>query len=132
MGNSASGRFLFVDALRGIASLGVVLFHLRIHIPLLTSALPGWAVFLLDHGELGVSVFFVLSGFVIAHSVHAERVTIPLAVRFMLRRSLRLDPPYWVSISLTLALAALSTIALADKQAPNVSVAQLAAHILYL
>src|SRR5689334_15625966 len=98
MVKAASGRFLFVDALRGFAALGVVIFHFTEadHIPLLASALPAWVVLILNHGNLGVPVFFVLSGFVIAHSVHSERVTMPFAAKFMLRRSLRLDPPYWV------------------------------------
>jgi predicted nicotinamide N-methyase len=38
---------------------------------------------------------FVLSGFVISHSIYREKVTVALSARFMLRRSLRLDPPYW-------------------------------------
>ena len=134
MSNAASGRFLFVDALRGIAALGVVIFHFTeaSHIPLLTSALPAWVVSILDHGNLGVPVFFVLSGLVIAHSVHSERVTIPFAGRFMLRRSLRLDPPYWVAITLTLAFAALSAIIIPDKQFPHLSAGQITAHLLYL
>jgi peptidoglycan/LPS O-acetylase OafA/YrhL len=134
MHKNATGRFLFVDALRGIAALGVVLFHLNAghHIPLLASALPMWAIFIIDHGNLGVAVFFVLSGFVISHSVHTDRVSIPFAGRFMLRRSLRLDPPYWVAIALTLAFALVSTLSVAHKALANVSVGQILAHMFYL
>lgn len=54
---------------------------------------PSWVASVLDHGNLGVAVFFVLSGFVIAHSLHGVRVTPSVVGRLMLRRSLRLDPP---------------------------------------
>lgn len=129
-----TGRFLFVDALRGIAALGVVIYHLKAgnHIPLLASALPAWATVIVDQGNLGVAVFFVLSGFVISHSVHADRVSMPLAGRFMLRRSLRLDPPYWVAIVLTLGFAAASTISVPHKTIPEISAGQIGAHIFYL
>jgi peptidoglycan/LPS O-acetylase OafA/YrhL len=134
MNNPASKRFLFVDALRGVAALSVVLFHLTEanHIPLLTSWLPSWVVFILEHGNLGVAIFFVLSGFVIAHSVHGERVTIPLAGRFMLRRSLRLEPPYWFAIALTIGFAALSASIVPGKAFPPISLSQCVAHVLYL
>jgi peptidoglycan/LPS O-acetylase OafA/YrhL len=89
------GRFKFVDALRGIAAVSVVLFHLKEgkHIPNLYALMPKWLQTLFDHGVLGVSIFFVLSGFVIAHSLYKQHVTLRLAGRFMLRRSIRLDPP---------------------------------------
>ncbi len=49
-----------------------------------------------SYGKLGVQVFFVLSGFVIAHSLRAAVVTPPFLLRFVLRRSVRLDPTFWV------------------------------------
>jgi peptidoglycan/LPS O-acetylase OafA/YrhL len=127
-------RFTLVDALRGIAALCVVLFHLKAgnHIPSLQALVPTWVNALVDHGDLGVAIFFVLSGFVIAHSLYGERVTLPLAGRFMLRRSIRLDPPYWVAIALALGSAFLSAIVLPDKIRPEVSWQQIAAHLLYL
>jgi len=110
------------------------MFHLTAadHIPLLLSKLPAWLIFVFEHGKLGVPVFFVLSGFVIAHSVHDKRVTVPLAGRFMLRRSLRLDPPYWLAIGLTLGFAVLSTFVVKGKQIPDVTVPQIVAHLFYL
>ena len=61
-------RFSFVDALRGIAALAVVLFHAfeGNHIPQLIPVMPRWITDIIDHGNLGVAIFFVLSGFVIA------------------------------------------------------------------
>lgn len=95
--------------LRGVAALWVVLFH--IHALGVTDAFEGdWPRFLymtlFDFGRGGVAIFFVLSGFVIAHSLSDKAVDGHCFVRFFVRRSLRLDPPYFVSIALCLAVAA--------------------------
>jgi peptidoglycan/LPS O-acetylase OafA/YrhL len=70
-----------LDGLRGVALLLVVLFHARI---------PGFA-----NGDLGVDVFFVLSGFLITGILlrSADRGGISLA-DFYRRRALRLLPAY--------------------------------------
>lgn len=127
-------RFVFLDALRGLAALAVVLYHAYEggHIAGLAPFLPGWLLTALGHGSLGVAVFFVLSGFVISHSVEGDRVTPAYFGRFMLRRSLRLDPPYWVAIVLALGFAELAARVLPDQPAPLVTPVQLAAHLFYL
>ncbi|KAB1123843.1 acyltransferase family protein [Neorhizobium galegae] len=71
--------------------------------------LPDWVETALLNGGLGVAVFFVLSGFVIAHSLYDKPMSLPEFGRFTLRRSLRLDPAYWASIAVTIAFAALSS-----------------------
>ncbi len=58
-------------------------------------------------GHLGVPVFFVISGFVIAYSQRGIYITPNFLGNFALRRSLRLDPPYWVTMVLILFLNAL-------------------------
>ncbi|WP_027516211.1 acyltransferase [Bradyrhizobium sp. WSM1417] len=128
------GRFAFVDALRGLAALAVVLFHALEggHIPTLEEAMPVWLKFVLSHGNEGVAVFFVLSGFVIAHSLYAVRVTIPISIRFMARRSIRLDPPYWAAIVVAIAFGMASSIIVPGKMLFDVSAAQLLAHLFYL
>jgi peptidoglycan/LPS O-acetylase OafA/YrhL len=55
-------------------------------------------------GKLGVDVFFVLSGFVITLSLASHRIDFRFWLRFAGRRSLRLDPPYWMCIALSCAL----------------------------
>src|SRR5688500_3864296 len=102
-------RFIFIDGLRGIAALWVALFHLYSggpNAPVLASLTPGILDAALRHGYLGVEVFFVISGFVIAHSVGSRPVTRDFALRFAARRSLRLDPPYWLTIILVVFLDA--------------------------
>ncbi|QXQ05312.1 acyltransferase [Sphingosinicellaceae bacterium] len=61
-----------------------------------------------DGGWVGVPIFFALSGFVIAHSLAHKIVDGRFLMRFIVRRSLRLDPPYWASILLLLAFSWLS------------------------
>jgi peptidoglycan/LPS O-acetylase OafA/YrhL len=129
-----SGRFAFIDALRGLAALSVVLFHAKEgdHIPYMFSEMPGWIAALIENGYLGIAIFFVLSGFVISHSIYAERVSVRFVGRFMLRRSLRLDPPYWTAIVLSLGFAFLSAKIVPDKVSPHVSPGQFMAHLVYL
>ena len=73
---SGTPHFALLDALRGVAILGVVCFHLH---GVLThdgkTALFGPVLdWLCGQGELGVEVFFVLSGFVIAHALRPVRI----------------------------------------------------------
>jgi peptidoglycan/LPS O-acetylase OafA/YrhL len=127
-------RFAFVNALRGVGALGVVLYHGSEggHIPGIMSVMPAWMIATMQHSGLSIATFFTLSGFVIAHSVYADRVTLLYAARFMLRRSVRLDPPYLVAIALVLVFAGLSAIVVPGKNLPDLSAAQLFAHLFYV
>jgi peptidoglycan/LPS O-acetylase OafA/YrhL len=98
-----SGRLLFIDGLRGLAASGVALFHFN-YVPSLTE-LPPLLHGICEKGHLGVPVFFVLSGFVISHTLRHARINPSYIGRFALRRSLRLDPTYWTIILLTLFLS---------------------------
>jgi len=127
-------NYTVVQALRGIAALWVVLFHASDgnHIPTLKAALPNWVnVGVFDAGHYGVAIFFALSGFVIAHSLSGARITAGYYGRFLLRRSIRLDPAYWVSMILVVALAYVSARVKHESfSAP--SLPQIAAHMAYL
>ena len=103
-------RFTLVHALRGLAALWVVLFHVAEagHITGLRSQLPSWADLVFTAGHLGVAVFFALSGFVITHSVAGASIAASYIGRFALRRSIRLDPPYWASILFVVTVGYLS------------------------
>ena len=103
-------HFRFVDALRGIAAFWVVLFHAQEggHIPHLVEVLPSWLVTVVfKWGRLGVPIFFVLSGFVIAHSLRKGTIDLSFFSRFTLRRLCRLSPPYYASIAITVAISLL-------------------------
>ncbi len=100
-------RFAFIDALRGLAALGVAAYHIYHYGPLPKAAetiTPGFLDATLRHGWMGVQIFFVISGFVIAYTLRSARITPGYLGNFALRRSLRLDPPYWFTMLLVLAL----------------------------
>lgn len=120
-----SQRFVFVDALRGLAAMWVLLFHTfeSKHMANLEQSLPEWTAQFFHTGHMGVIIFFVLSGFVIAHSVDRSRVGARYAGWFMLRRAVRLDPPYWASILV---------IILFSRHVPRPSALAVLAHMFYL
>jgi peptidoglycan/LPS O-acetylase OafA/YrhL len=79
-----------VDYIRAIASLAVALFHLG------GKSLPG-----LKYGWLGVEMFFLLSGFIICWSIPSN-YTLGLSGKYLLKRVLRIEPPYIISIFLAI------------------------------
>ena len=120
-------RFHFLDALRGVAALAVAAFHMYAFsavAPHLALVEPQWVDAVLKHGYLGVDVFFVISGIAIATSISGAQITGRYIGYFALRRSIRLDPPYWA----TLALAT-TILAIVHRPPP---VGSVLAHIVYL
>lgn len=131
---TAKPRYAFVDALRGIAAVMVVLFHVysKNLLPMTGYRLPEPFHTMFDNGNVGVYVFFVISGFVIAHSIRGERVTPRYLGWFAARRALRLDPPYWATIAAMIALTVISNHAQHARSLPLPSVGSVAAHLVYL
>jgi peptidoglycan/LPS O-acetylase OafA/YrhL len=84
-GSLGEGRvFHTLDALRGIAAIGVVVFHLgRVFAPF---AAPG--------GYLAVDLFFMMSGVVISHAYEARFRAGMGTIDFMRARLIRLYPLY--------------------------------------
>jgi peptidoglycan/LPS O-acetylase OafA/YrhL len=62
-------------------------------------------VFFYDYGKYGVQIFFVVSGFVIPLSLYIARYSIEYYFRFLLKRLLRLHPPYLAALALTLLIS---------------------------
>ncbi len=103
------GEFGFINLLRGPAALLVVYSHFvgqYLSWTQQTYWLKRWvdALFekplvIVDHfGQLGVMVFFLISGFIITH---VSRLENPL--RFAIRRVFRIYPAYWVILAAVLA-----------------------------
>jgi peptidoglycan/LPS O-acetylase OafA/YrhL len=127
-------RFTFVDALRGVAASAVVFFHAVEggHITELFNKVPSGFQTLLRHGDSGVAIFFVLSGFVIAHSLRTEQLSVTGALRFMLKRSIRLDPPYWAAIAIAILFSTLASMIVSNRPAEAYSAPQIVSHLVYL
>ena len=92
-------RIQSVESLRGIAAFIVMWAHF--------GHTAQWLKF--APGSLGVFIFFVISGFVIPYAMQSVGYTHRDAGRFILRRLVRLEPPYLVAVVVMLALMLLST-----------------------
>lgn len=98
---STNKRIGVLDALRGIAALSVVIFHLtanyRSDSP---NNLAFDSTFDFKHGHYGVELFFIISGFVIFMTTEKVKNL----QDFAFRRFFRLYPIYWVCLSLTFTI----------------------------
>src|ERR1700742_1749454 len=110
-----SPRLRSIDALRGIAALGVVFYHAveqgQQHVPNNLLEYPVRALqFLSSFGYIGVFLFFVISGFCIHWKCAKARATgLEPDIRFgpfWKRRLRRLYPPYLIALALYLLLTA--------------------------
>ena len=127
-------RIKSCDALRGLAALWVVFFHLKAggHVDDLSQLLPSAiAHSVFDLGYLGVGVFFVLSGFVM--SMQAEHVLLARkgALRLLLRRLVRLTPRYYAAILCMAVYLSCKSFSI-EGYLPRPDLRQLATHLVYL
>ena len=101
---SSSVHFAFADALRAVAIISVVLSHIVMVMPFLSTIEP----FRGAMGSIGVDVFFVLSGFLLGRpyvDAVLGRAALPNWKRYALRRFLRIWPAYAFVVFLTVAKA---------------------------
>jgi peptidoglycan/LPS O-acetylase OafA/YrhL len=90
-------RLFELDALRGLAALSVVLFHYTYRYHELYPEVRESNWFSFTYGNLGVHLFFIISGFVIYMTiVHCKSIK-----DFALKRATRLYPTYIVSVLTT-------------------------------
>ncbi|MEA2908044.1 MAG: hypothetical protein QOJ15_125 [Bradyrhizobium sp.] len=83
-----------LDLLRGVAILLVLLVHCA---QATTSIIPGLTWFALEYGELGVQLFFIVSGYTMMLTF-GDRVDLAAARSFYIRRIFRIVPLFWVAI----------------------------------
>ena len=91
-----NSRILELDVLRGLAALGVVLFHYTVVYPLSYNPYES-TLFKFPLGYYGLHLFFMISGFVIFMTL--ERTAHSLD--FIVSRFSRLFPCYWAAVILT-------------------------------
>ncbi|WP_454742058.1 acyltransferase family protein [Cupriavidus necator] len=90
-------RFESLQMLRGIAAVWVVAFHMQCNLDPHAAALPFSGSDLMRKGYLGVDLFFVISGFVIAWTALYKPGPHDPPTQFLLKRLIRVAPPYWVA-----------------------------------
>lgn len=110
-----SRRFAYVDLIRGISALVVLVFHYRwffardVHDWRSDAALPLydglWPVY--DHGGMAVKMFWILSGFVFAMAYGHQGKAIDQR-SFWIHRFARLYPLHFATLCLVAALQAIS------------------------
>jgi len=96
--------FKNLDGLRAIAAFAVIFFHIALFFKLPQNAISPFLYFLFSFGghggSLGVTFFFILSGFLITYLMFGEqeknaKLNIPF---FYLRRVLRIWPLYYLTV----------------------------------
>jgi peptidoglycan/LPS O-acetylase OafA/YrhL len=99
-------RFPLLDGMRAIAALCVVAVHWS-GFAAVTSGLPGR---LLAHGNIGVTIFFLISAFLLYRPFIAHRGGGPAAPGvgvYAKRRFLRIYPAYWLILTVLLVVPGL-------------------------
>lgn len=96
-------RGMWLQSLRALAALYVVLFHLRD--PMGAHPLTvAWAP-LFQQGFAGVDVFFVISGFVVGRSMLRREPSWSVGAAFVTERALRVFTGYWPVLAIAALLA---------------------------
>lgn len=107
------GNIYVLDGIRAIACLSVVMFHINLittrDFPLwVPQAAPSFVSALAFSGDTGVTLFFVLSGFLLflpyARVLLFDEVPWPSIWQFYIRRILRILPVYYLSLILMVLL----------------------------
>jgi peptidoglycan/LPS O-acetylase OafA/YrhL len=91
--NSVLDRYDFIDCTRGIAALMVILQH---SLESIYPSFKTWSSEIFNFGVFGVTLFFLVSGYVIPISLERSGLLI-----FWVSRFFRLYPLYWLSILIT-------------------------------
>ncbi len=103
-------RFPLIDGMRAVAVLCVVLVHCAVFGGALSGSLPGR---LLAHLNLGVTIFFLISGFLLYRPFIAHRFSgaaAPPVESYAKRRFLRIYPAYWLVLTVLLVIPGLPNV----------------------
>ncbi len=101
---TATLTFPGLDTLRAVASIAVVATHTAFWAGAYDEGLPGAVA---QRLEIGVAIFFVLSGFLLSHPwLRHLRTGVPhdSVGRYFFKRALRILPVYWVAVIAALLL----------------------------
>lgn len=93
-------RFALLDSLRAFAAISILIFHVGI----VTGGFDDWYMRLLGHLDIGVPVFFLLSGFLIYRPFLASRILglpAPKIVSYARNRFFRIFPLFWIVLTVS-------------------------------
>jgi peptidoglycan/LPS O-acetylase OafA/YrhL len=96
MYKQSSNRNATVDVLRFVCAIGIVLHHS------IGAFLPENSLLLTVNAYTfvySVNIFFIISGYAITESLKGYVATPKNALSYVIRRSLRLDLPYWIMLT---------------------------------
>lgn len=128
---SGRGKIAIVETLRGIASLMVLFCHWG------STDAPGWIQSpllgaLLYELSTGVFIFFAISGFIMPYALYHGNYDLSNVGKFVLKRMVRLDPPYLLAILFCLLVSYLASLHPLSKVPFIFNWQNLALHLLYL
>jgi peptidoglycan/LPS O-acetylase OafA/YrhL len=117
--DQAPQRIDHIDAWRFLAVVMVIQSHIFVHSGLKVTLLTPYLDQLERLGELGVLVFFVISGFVICSGLVAEksRTGMICLPAFYVRRFYRIIPPLWLYLSSLLLFNVVGIVEISPQQA---------------
>jgi peptidoglycan/LPS O-acetylase OafA/YrhL len=102
-------KIVSIQMLRGVAASMVCMFHFTAGSPDYMAQIPALKE-IANYGSYGVQIFFVISGFVLPYSLYNAGYQPSSFGNFLLRRVVRIDPPYLANIVVVIALAYVSTL----------------------
>ena len=85
----ARNKIVAIEVLRGIAVISVVLYHYSWFIHPLESTF-------LRRGEIGVDIFFIISGFLACHTTERGPSSASNSVKYLFSRMIRIWPAYYI------------------------------------
>ncbi|MET3134756.1 exopolysaccharide production protein ExoZ [Oxalobacteraceae bacterium GrIS 1.11] len=90
----SQGQIPFIQALRGIAAIAVVIYHTHSLVGVTPdNAISQW---IFSSGPAGVDLFFMISGFVMALSMQNTSATLNSSFQFWKNRFFRIWPTYFI------------------------------------
>jgi peptidoglycan/LPS O-acetylase OafA/YrhL len=118
-------RIDIVNALRAAAAIYVAWGHF-------CGGQGRWLTWSGRYGYTGVYIFFVISGFIIPYSLQRSGYSLSNFARFLVKRGIRLYPPYLISIPVSILAANVVLRPLLPAGAIHASGRQLLYHLVFL
>jgi peptidoglycan/LPS O-acetylase OafA/YrhL len=87
-------RLAFIDSLRGLAALYVVIFHISL-VPKFKPVIPDFIKPFILNGWTGVTLFFVISAFTLSYTLKEKSLEKRPLLFFYIRRAFRILPLYY-------------------------------------